>query len=59
MVTFVIVILLGAAVVLVGKDGGDPEAVASGSAGPSLRGSASQPPEATRRPSPTPQVVAV
>jgi hypothetical protein len=59
MVIFVIVILLGAAVILVGKYGGDPEAVASGSPGASVRASATQLPEATRRPTPTPQVVAV
>jgi hypothetical protein len=60
MVVFVVICLLGAAVILIGKYGGDPEAAgASGSPGPLARGSATLKSSATQRPSPTPRVVAV
>jgi hypothetical protein len=60
MVVFVVICLLGAAVILIGKYGGDPEAAgASGSPGPLARGSATPKSSAAQRPSPTPRVVAV
>jgi hypothetical protein len=60
MVVFVVICLLGAAVILIGKYGGDPDAAgASGSPGPLAGGSATPMSSATQRPSPTPRVVAV
>jgi hypothetical protein len=60
MVVFVVICLLGAAVIFIGKYGGDPEAAgASGSPGPLVRGSGTSASPATQRPSPTPRVVAV